>query len=385
MKNLRPILLFLFILTMLSTASVAVWQNVSAQTKPLTYPEIITALATKLPNRSFKNKTELVNWLVVQIKKRKVDKPLTPDREDDLRQAGATTPLIEVIRENSPKSSMTVSTATPKPTPIAKTQPVPVPTPPVSINEVKNSVGMEFIEILPGTFLMGSDKYEDEKPTHRVTFNYAFFIGKYEITIGEWKAVMGDLPEGMKKDLDAKFKENNRQPVVKVSWDEVKQFIAKLNTKNDGYTYRLPSESEWEFAARAATASEFAFGNSLSSTQANFDGRNPFGNAEANVYLEKTVIVGSYKPNSWGLYDMHGNVWEWTEDAYSGTYNFRALPVNGAPYLGLKKDSLRVLRGGSWNNYGLALRSAGRYGVEPTFRSNDTGFRIVAIPVRKKR
>jgi formylglycine-generating enzyme required for sulfatase activity len=206
MRYFRRVFLFSTLsLLALTALCLSIWQTPVAHTQndPLTYPEIITALNTKLPNQSFKNKTELINWLIIQIKQRKVDKPLTADREDDLRQAGATSQLIETIRANSPSSA--TPTPTPKLTPTPKTTPTPKPTPtPTSTRkpkEIKNSNGMEFVLIPSGSFMMGApdaekDRVRSETPQHRVNINYEFYLGKYEVTLAQWKAVMGDLPEG---------------------------------------------------------------------------------------------------------------------------------------------------------------------------------------------
>lgn len=224
---------------------------------------------------------------------------------------------------------------------------------------------IEFVKIPSGSFMMGSENGRDnEKPIRRVTISYEFYMGKYQVTIGEWKKIMGDIPEGMKT-LDNKFKESDYQPVVEVSWYDAQEFIKKLNAKNDGYEYRLPSEAEWEYAARAGTTTEFAFGDSLSSNQANFNGDSPYGNAPKGKHLGKTTEVGSYQPNAWGLYDMHGNVWEWCQDWY-GDYPSGANPTG-----------FRVQRGGSWYNSGSVLRSAFRGSHAPLYRYNDLGFRLI--------
>lgn len=386
-------------LALIVVLSFSVRQEIEAQTKPLTYPEIITALNTKLPNKAFKTRTELISWLIAQINRRKLDKPLTADREDDLRQAGATGELIEAIRRNSP-GSPTATTTTP--TPVVKSMPTPAvkPTPTVGGGEMKNSIGTEFVKIPRGSFMMGStdaevdeallnakkydsraerERFSDELPKHSVTINYELFVGKYEVTIGEWEKVMGNLPPGMEEDVD-QFKESNAQPVIFVSWNDAKEFIRKLNALNDGYEYRLPSEAEWEYAARAGTTTEFAFGASLSSTVANFDGLYPYGFSSKGKYLNKTVKVGSYEPNDWGLYDMHGNVQEWVEDVRSDGYGFRNFPVDGSPNVSIGDLTYRIIRGGSWMSPSWNCRSAERKRDRPGASSTETGFRLVARP-----
>src|SRR5205085_11701074 len=173
--------------------------------------------------------------------------------------------------------------------------------------QMQSRAGVEFVWILAGSFMMGSENGDsDEKPAHRVTISEGFYMGKYEVTQAQWQAVMGNNPSN--------FKGCDNCPVEQVSWDDAVSFIAKLNAQNDGYTYRLPTEAEWEYACRAGTTTAFAFGDSLSSEQANFDGDYPYGGAPKGVYRQKTTSVGRFQPNAWGLYDMHGNVWEWCED-----------------------------------------------------------------------
>ena len=332
-----------------------------------------------LPNKSFKNKTELINFLIAQIKSRGVDKPLTKDREDDLRQAGASEELIAAIKANSPPLPTPLPTPTPNPTPTPTPMPTPMPTPkPTPIisadgKQMTNLVGMEFVRVSAGSFKMGSDKAVNEKPTHKVTIQNGFLMGKYEVTIGEWKAVMGDIPSGLKT-ADARFQESDKQPVVYVSWDDAQEFITKLNATNDGYIYRLPTEAEWEYAARAGMATEFSFGDRLSSAQANFNGNFPFGGAAKGVFLSKTVTVGSYPANAWGLYDMHGNVWEWCQDWYDAEFYAKSPATDPT---GALAGTSRVMRGGSWFFASIYLRSAVRRANAPSFRGDGFGFRLV--------
>jgi formylglycine-generating enzyme required for sulfatase activity len=172
------------------------------------------------------------------------------------------------------------------------------------------------------------------------------------------------------------FKNCDDCPVEGVSWYDAQEFIKKLNALNDGFTYRLPSEAEWEYACRAGTKTVFSFGDSLSSTQANFNGNYPYGSAPEGKYLGKTTPVGSYQPNAFGLYDMHGNVLEWCEDIYADSY--KGLPTDGSANVSKEDSSLRVLRGGSWSLKGWFLRSAYRLGVPADVRIDFDGFRVVA-------
>ena len=228
---------------------------------------------------------------------------------------------------------------------------------------------MEFVKIPSGTFTMGSptsekDRYDDEKQ-HQVTISRDFYMGKYEVMQAQWTAVMGTNP--------SKFQGDNL-PVEQVSWEDAQSFIKKLNAKGEG-TYRLPTEAEWEYAARGGKEGQ-AFGigdgNNLSSSQANFNGDYPYGNAAKGKYLEKTTPVGSYQPNAWGLYDMHGNVWEWCADWY-GDYSSSAQ----TDPTGATTGSFRVFRGGSWSGNGRDLRSANRGSSTPAARYNYLGFRLI--------
>ena len=379
MKRKLPIILLISVI-LLSFWQIA--ESISAQQQKLNLAQILTALQTQGKTAETKTLAKRNVFIAKRVKQFGVTFPLTPDFESELRNAGATNELIEAIRQNSPPLPTPKPTPTPitivKEVPISTPTPTPTPTP-AKPPVFKNASGIDFVKLPLGSFMMGSEKGDDdEKTVHEVTFNYEFYIGKYEVTIGEWKKVMGNLPEAMKKNLDKKFRESDRQPVIRISWNDAKDFIAKLNAASDGYEYRLPSEAEWEYAARAETTTEFAFGNDLSSSQANFDGKFPSGKARKGKSLEKTVRVGEYKPNAWGLFDMHGNVWEWVEDIYAPDY--RGLPTNGAANLTTGDASQRVLRGSAWNNKGDSLRSANRLAFAPITRDFDIGFRLVAIP-----
>ncbi len=232
---------------------------------------------------------------------------------------------------------------------------------------LKNSIGMEFVKISKGSFMMGSEDGDtDEVPVRQVKIGKDFYLGKYEVTQAEYEKVMGKNP--------SHFKNCPKCPVEKVSWDDAQKFIKKLNEKNEG-TYRLPTEAEWEYACRAGTTTEFVFGHTLSSDQANFDGNYPHGSAGKGKYLKKTTEVGSYQPNGWGLYDMHGNVWEWVEDIHSGDY--KDLPTDGSANLTKGDVARRVFRGGSWLVSGSNLRCASRDRNTPSVSSHSIGFRVV--------
>ncbi len=235
--------------------------------------------------------------------------------------------------------------------------------------------GMEFSWIPPGDFLMGSPDNEvarsaNEGPQRSVSIASGFWMGRYEVTQSEYEAVMNTNPSYFKNcGLDC--------PVESVSWDEAKAFINRLNLRNDGFTYSLPTEAEWEYAARAGTRTATSFGESLSSNQANFDGNYPLGNAMKGPNIEKTVKVGNYQPNPWGLYDMHGNVSEWVEDWYTDSY--KGLKSDGSANLAIGNGEYRVLRGGSWFDDGNDVRSALRIRNLPSDEYvHFAGFRVVA-------
>ncbi len=210
-----------------------------------------------------------------------------------------------------------------------------------------------FVSIPAGEFWMGAENgYPDEKPVHRVTLSLGFDIMKYEVTQGQWEAVMGSNP--------AHFKDcGSRCPVETVSYLDVQAFLSKLNAQKDGWQYRLPTEAEWEYAARAGTKGDYA------------------GDLDAMAWYkansgEKTHPVGQKQPNAWGLYDMHGNVWEWVQDWY-GDYSPEAVTDPTGPASG----STRVVRGGGWFGLDWRCRSAKRDWLDINRRYNLHGFRLV--------
>jgi len=224
---------------------------------------------------------------------------------------------------------------------------------------VTNSIGMEFELIQPGEFQMGApDGDKDEQPVHTVRISKPFYLGKYEVTQAQWQAVMGNNPSA--------FTGDPTRPVENVSWEDVQEFIRRLNTKEGGTTYRLPTEAEWEYAARAGTTTAYSFGNDKSqlSQYAWY----------ADTSGSQTHPVGKLKPNAWGLYDMHGNVWEWVQDWY-GPYPAGAAVDPAGPSSG----SHRVLRGGGWDNDAGTCRSASRYRWPPGSRYGHLGFRLLRL------
>ena len=235
-----------------------------------------------------------------------------------------------------------------------------------------NKLDMKFVLIPPGEFLMGSPEDEpgrrnDEKQ-HRVTISRAFYMQTTQVTQGQWEKLMGDNP--------SHFKDGGENcPVEQVSWDDVQKFIKKLNETGETDKYRLPTEAEWEYACRAGTTTPFYFGECLSTDEANYDGKYPLGDCPKGEYREKTVPVRSFPPNDWGLYDMHGNVWEWCRDWY-GDYPSETVTDPGGPSTG----SYRVARGGCRIISAEYCRSANRSFYSPGYRLDYYGFRLVLSP-----
>ena len=232
---------------------------------------------------------------------------------------------------------------------------------PKPLEPYTNSLGMKFVWIPPGSFLMGSQKEElnrqDNETQHKVTLTKGFYMGIHLVTQEEWQAVMGNNP--------SKFKDEKNLPVELVSWDSCQEFIKKLRDKYKK-SYRLPSEAEWEYACRAGTKTPFSFGETISTDQANFHGAFIKG-----VFRAKTTPVGSFPANAWGLHDMHGNVWQWCEDRY-GDYPQKDVVDPQGP----EKGESRVVRGGSWDYFFSHCRSAHRNRDGPGHRTNDLGFRL---------
>jgi formylglycine-generating enzyme required for sulfatase activity/predicted Ser/Thr protein kinase len=245
---------------------------------------------------------------------------------------------------------------------------------------ITNSIGMKLTYIPPGTFSMGSpkdekDRSEDEEQ-HEVEITKGFYLGVYEVTQGEYEKVMGANPSYFSSKGDGKTKvagvDTSRFPVESVSYEDAVKFCTTLSAlpeeKQKKRAYRLPTEAEWEYACRGGATSKtpFHFGQSLSSDQANFDGK-----------LGRTCKVGSYQPNGFGLYDMHGNVWEWCSDWYGKDY-YGKSPKRDPQ--GPSEGSSRVFRGGCWINRAESCAAAYRRTIAPTRANNYLGFRLLAVP-----
>jgi formylglycine-generating enzyme required for sulfatase activity len=228
----------------------------------------------------------------------------------------------------------------------------------------------EMVVVPAGKFMMGSDDGdEDERPAHEVVIAKPFAVGKFEVTFDEFDACFAD--GGCRKHPlpnDAGWG-RGRRPVIATPWIWLDGYLEWLSRKT-GKRYRLLSEAEWEYAARAGTTTKYAFGDTITHDQANFSaGQQGQG---------RTVEVGSYPPNAWGLHDMHGNVWEWVEDCYEGggyDFNGRKTPVDGSAHT-YEGCPTRVARGGSWDYEANDLRSSLRYAVKPEYGLDEIGFRV---------
>ena len=235
----------------------------------------------------------------------------------------------------------------------------------------------ELVVVAPGSYRMGSPSGEAgrgdaEGPVHRVSIGEALAVGVYEVTFEEWDACARDGGCGGYRPDDEGWG-RGRRPVINVSWEDAQAYVSWLRRKT-GKGYRLLSESEWEYVARAGTETAFHTGETISTEQANYDGNHVYGRGRKGSYRRKTVEVGSFGANGFGLHDVHGNVREWVEDCWNGSY--RGAPRDGSAWT--RGDcGARVLRGGSWFNYPWGLRSAYRDWVTTVSRLNGIGFRIV--------
>ena len=248
------------------------------------------------------------------------------------------------------------------------------------VKEWKTSLGSTLIYCPSGTFAMGSPEGEKDRRADReaqvsVTISKGFYLGKYSVTQAEFKAVTGKTPWADNDDV----KEGDDYPAMCIDWDDAVGFCRKLTAHESqagrlpqGYVYALPTESQWEYACRAGTTTAYSFGNDPSDL-----GQYAWYEKNADDVGEKFAHrVGQKKPNPWGFYDMHGNVWEWCRDYYG-----EHLPGGTDPFVG--NGSLRVTRGGGWYSPAWGCRSASRYYVEPGRRYHYLGFRVSLVPADK--
>jgi formylglycine-generating enzyme required for sulfatase activity len=276
---------------------------------------------------------------------------------------------VELDREPAPQ-------VLPSPPPVRPAPPVSAqPTEPSSSKKITNSLDMEFVLIPAGSFTMGSrlspkqvverfggeeKRHEPEQPPHEVKISKSFYLQTTEVTQGQWKKVMEwETPSYFSQCGD-------NCPVESVSWDDAQRFIEKLNQLEKTDAYRLPSEAEWEYACRAGTTTEFSFGD---------DAARLGGYAwDSENHNYRTRRVAGKKPNPWGVYDMHGNVWEWVEDDWHDRYV--GAPADGRAWVDNPRGSLRVMRGGGWGGGARGCRSAVRSDGRPDHRDSDVGFRL---------
>ncbi|MFH1743397.1 MAG: formylglycine-generating enzyme family protein [bacterium] len=266
------------------------------------------------------------------------------------------------------------STAVEKPVPTSRDYTA-SPSPPTHPEDARTFtspiLGAKFALIPAGTFLMGSPDDEpgrdkDEGPQHRVTISRPFYMQTTEVTQGQWKKVVGNNPSYFMNCGDD-------CPVEQVSWSDAQEFIRRINRMEGTDKYRLPTEAQWEYAARAGTTTPFHTGHCLSTDQANYDGNYPLSECSKGEYRRKTIRVGNFAPNAWGLYDMHGNVWEWVADRY-GAYPAGDVTDPDGPTSGL----YHVARGGSWGYRAMYCRSASRLSPFIAYdRFYRVGFRLI--------
>ena len=359
----------------------------------------------------------------------RLDNIPTGSRSLELRYATGDkeTRAVTVPSGTETRVAFTWTKPAPAPVTITPVRPAPTPDPPpvAAATPAKPATSSaptapvtegRFVRLPGGTFTMGSpsteqDRWDDEGPQHQVTVS-AFSIGAYEVTMGEFRAFVtatghrttAELEGGgyvysegswvQKADASWKnpyFTQTDASPVVLVSWNDAVEYC-NWRSRQEGlrpaYTisstsvrwdrtangYRLPTEAEWEYACRAGTTTAFSFGDSLAATQANFDGNYQYKVSGKGTYLERTQTVGSYTANRWGIFDMHGNVWEWCWDWYDFGYYAKSPAVDPA---GASSGDYRVGRGGSWIIHGRYLRSADRVIISPGSRDDYLGFRLV--------
>ena len=294
--------------------------------------------------------------------------------------------------------------ARPEPTPGASIPPAtsgaalnnvarPAPARPTAGSVVRPRSGIELVYVPPGDFLMGSESGDaNERPVRRVTIREGFWMGKYEVTQGQWQQVMGTTLRQQRDKANPQSNvagEGAEYPMYYVNWDEAQDFVRRLNAQDDGYVYRLPTEAEWEYAARAGTTGDYAGSLDAMAWYGNNSGRRYLDAAEIwrtdRQNYDKRILnnggqahpVGSKLPNAFGLFDMHGNVWEWVQDYYHSSY--AGAPTDGSAWLSGGDLKNRVLRSGSWYYSAAHLRSAGRKGGAPGVRGSADGFRVVAV------
>ena len=350
--------------------------------------EPVTTLAPDVPD-------ELVTVVVRMMAKRPGDRFQTPAEVTQALQPWAGQSVAELVASvpagGSGSPSPSTATGVPKP---SKPAPAPqgpasaapkpskpAPAPPRRVpGSTSNRIGMKLRLIRAGEFVMGSPPGEggrdDDEAQHRVRITQRFYMSVHPVTNDEYLEFNGDHHSG---EYDGHSLTVGNHPVVNISWHDAAAFCAWLS-EQEGRTYRLPTEAEWEYACRAGTTTPFNFGETISTDQANYDGTLTYGGGREGVYRTCTTPVGQFGPNAWGLCDMHGNVWEWCHDWYAKDYDATSVQTDPrGPGIG----GARVFRGGSWYDDPSTCRSADRDKDNPDRRSGDLGFRVVCeIPGR---
>lgn len=254
--------------------------------------------------------------------------------------------------------------------------------------DLGNSVLLEMVTIAGGEFLMGSPDAEkfrdvDESPQHPVRVP-PFLLGKYPVTQAQWRAVSGMPKVKQTLEADPSANKGRKLPVERVSWYDALEFCARLS-RHTGRAYRLPSEAEWEYACRAGSATPFACGDTITGDLANYNANYTYAIEPEGENRGETTTVGSFPPNRFGLYDMHGNIAEWVRDRYRESYD--GAPNDGSAWVEDEtgNDTFRAtLRGGSWNVIPWDCRSAARNSLDPSYRSNSVGFRVACTPPNRR-
>ncbi|MYM37757.1 SUMF1/EgtB/PvdO family nonheme iron enzyme [Duganella qianjiadongensis] len=254
-----------------------------------------------------------------------------------------------------------------------------------------SGVGPDLVLIPTGRFQMGSHELERamaikagaqkawlerELPQHWVGIEYSFALGRFPVTVGQWRQFVRATGWESLSDTDWRapgFAQTDEHPVVGVSWVDAQKYVSWLSAQT-GQTYRLPSEAEWEYACRAGTRTAFHMGDSISTEQANYDGNYTYNNGPRGAFLQGTSKLGQFQPNPWGLFDMHGNVWEWTQDVVHDNYD--GAPSDGSAWEEGGDKVRRILRGGSWLYNPRYLRSAVRNGFSAVLANDIVGFRV---------
>ncbi|MFM6128295.1 MAG: SUMF1/EgtB/PvdO family nonheme iron enzyme [Sphaerospermopsis kisseleviana] len=339
------------------------WQKYVSLSQELT--DILETMLQDIPKKRYHSATEVLAALNNPIPQKTV---VVPNSQPPQTQPTSNNPFKQIFQQ-----LISPPTNSPQPT-IIKPQTSNSHT---SFQEnLGNGVFLEMIAIPGGTFIMGSPKNEPERnnnesPQHRVNIQ-PFYMGKFTVTQAQWERVAA-LPK-IKQDLNpqpSRFQGKNK-PVERVSWLDAQEFCARIS-KATGKKYSLPSEAQWEYACRAGTTTPFYFGNTITTDLVNYDGNFFYGAAPKGKYRQQTTDVDSFTPNAFGLYDMHGNVWEWCEDDWHE--NYINAPIDGSAWISLSNNKL--LRGGSWVDYPVFCRSARRNYVVAGFVYDFYGFRVV--------